>query len=104
MIEKKRLHLLFEWGGGTLWSANDTARACLRPGPVEEQLPIDPTILEQLNALSQWHDSALDWADPLAPSPWTAQEQAHFDQAALALVQLLEVELGSDYEVIYQRL
>ena len=58
-------------------SASDNARDRFSVGPIEpEELGLSPEISEKLRSLGAWHDTALDWSDPLAPracqkiTPW----------------------------------
>ncbi len=51
-----------------------------------------------------WHGTALDWADPVAPSPWSPGEDARFEAAALALIRQLHGALGPGFRVRYEAL
>ena len=98
-----RLKLMFEWRGGTLWSDNEAARARFGIGSIEELLGLDPALLERLEELSVWHDTALDWDDPGGPSPWSDEELERFYQAAGAVREEVARALGPDFEVTYPR-
>jgi hypothetical protein len=100
-MARYRLRLMFEWGGGCLWCGDDATRARFGVGPVEERLPLSQDTRERLAKLSARHDTALNWDDPPAPSPWTAEENAAFDAAAQELLERISAELGSDFIVIY---
>jgi hypothetical protein len=95
---------MFEWGGGYLWCGNDAARERFGVGPLESELALAPETLRRLEELSAWHDRALDWDDPPAPSPWTAQEREQFDVAAREALKRIRTELGPDFEVVYEPL
>jgi len=99
-----RIRLMFEWGGGTLWCGNEAALERFDVGPIEERLPLSPETRRALDELSLWHDRSLDWDDPTAPSPWTAEEDARFDEAAEELRATIQSELGPKFEVVYRPL
>lgn len=96
------VRLMFEWGGGCLWCGNDAARAEFDIGPIEERLPLSPGTYQRLTELSAWHDAALDWEYPPAPSPWSAAEREQFERAAAELLSHVQSELGSDFVVLYE--
>jgi hypothetical protein len=96
--------LLFEWGGGALWPANDAARDRFGLGPLEDVLPLTAECRDAIERLGAWHDTALDWNYPPDPSPWTDDESARFEAAVIPLLEQLRRELGPDFEVTYQRL
>ena len=98
------VRLLFEWGGGALWCGNDAARERFDVGPIEERLPLTPETRRSLDELSLWHDRSLNWDDPAAPGPWTADEGARFDEAAEKLRATIQSELGPAFDVVYQPL
>lgn len=92
---------MFEWGGGTIWCANDAAIKKYDVGPVEEKLPLSQEALEQLQRLTDLHDEALNWEYPPDPSPWTKQQFESFEIKALEILDKLRVELGAEYEIKY---
>ena len=59
-------------------------------------------MLERLNELSQWHDTALNWEYPPDPGPWSTDEYAKFEAEALIFLSELQAELGPEYEVVYE--
>ena len=97
-----RIRLMFEWGGGSLWCGNDAALKEFDVGPVEEKLSLGDVTLERLNALSQWHDTALNWEYPPDPSPWNPDEYTKFEAEALAFLTELQAELGPEFEIVYE--
>ncbi|MBY5926939.1 MULTISPECIES: hypothetical protein [unclassified Halomonas] len=98
------LFLMFEWGGGCLWCGNDIAREKFDVGPLEETLILADEILRELDELSRWHDTALDWEYPPDPSPWNEEEFMAFDKAAYMMVEKLKAELGPEFVVTYKPL
>lgn len=102
MSRAYRIRLMFEWGGGSLWCGNEAASKKFDVGPVEDKLLLSNTVLERLNALSQWHDTALNWEYPPDPGPWSPDEYAKFEAEALAFLSELQAELGPDFEVVYE--
>lgn len=98
------IRLMFEWSGGCLWCADETARARFGVGPIEHRLNLDQADLDRLDALSRWHDRALDWSDPAGPSPWDDSEFDRFDAAAIELLERLRTALGDEFDVTYTEL
>src|SRR5690348_1620283 len=64
------VRLMFEWGGGCLWGGNRATNEAFDVGPIEDRLPLSPDTRRRLEALSSWHDGALNWEYPPDPSPW----------------------------------
>lgn len=95
-----KIRLFFEWGGGVLWCGNDIARQRFDVGPVEDRLPLPQEIRERLVMMTEWHDTALDWGNPLGPSPWSKQEDVRFSAAAKQLFEDIRRELGPSYELV----
>ena len=95
------LRLMFEWRGGTLWADDEATFERFDVGAIEDMLGLPSDLLERLEALSLWHDTALDWDDPGGPSPWTADEGARFDAAAEAMRADLERAFGPGTRVRY---
>lgn len=104
MTERFRIRLMFEWGGGALWCGNEATLAKFSAGPIEEKLPLRATTIERLGHMTRWHDTALNWDYPPDPGPWEAVEYKKFDDAAEALLAVIQEELGIGFEVIYERL
>ena len=98
------VRLMFEWGGGCLWCGNDAALAAFNVGPVEDRLPLTPGARQQLINLSAWHDGALDWNYPPDPSPWSTEERGRFERAAAEVLAVVKLELGPEFEVVYESL
>lgn len=96
-----KLKLMFEWGGGAIWCANNEAIKKYDVGSIEQKLPLSKEILEELHYLSELHDEALNWEYPPAPSPWTKAQFESFESQALEILHKLRVELGSKYEIQY---
>lgn len=95
------IRLMFEWGGGSLWGMNPHAKAAFGYAVLEEALPISSATLNKIQDLSELHDTALNWADPAGPSPWTRGDFMRFETKALHLLEELRTELGADYRVYY---
>ena len=102
--EQYRIRLMFEWGGDCLWCDNDAARAEFDVGSIKDRLPLTRQTRQRLDALSEWHDHALNWDNPPDPGSWTAEEYARFEQAAQAILAVIRSELGASFEVIYMPL
>jgi hypothetical protein len=102
--EVYRVRLMFEWGGGTIWCGNDSARSKFDVGPIEDLLPISDPIRERLSDLTKWHDTALNWDYPPDPSPWSDEERTRFKSEAKILLIELQADLGPCFEVSYEPL
>ena len=100
LSEIPKIRLFFEWGGGVLWCANDAARQRFDVGPVENKLPLPNEMQQRLQGMVEWHDTALNWGNPPAPSPWSKVEDVRFTEAVALLVEDIKRELGAGYEVI----
>ena len=104
MPAKHVVRLLFEWGGGCLWGGNDAALDSFGVGPIEGRLPLSPQVHRRLRELSFWHDTALNWGYPSRSGPWPAEEYKRLERAALGILGVIPSELGSEFEVVYERL
>jgi hypothetical protein len=104
MPARYRLRLMFEWGGGCLWTGNDVALKAFGVGNIEDLLPLSPETRHRLEELSIWHDSSLDWDNPAGPGPWTPGEHEDFEQAAGEVLEIVRAELGPEFEVEYRRM
>lgn len=93
------LKLMFEWRGGTLWPDDEATRRRYDVGPIEDRLGLPPELLARLDAMTEWHDTALDWDDPGGPSPWDDAEFARFQEAAEAMRAEVERVLGPGFRV-----
>lgn len=98
------LKLMFEWGGGCLWTANEAALRAFDVGNIEDQLPLTDETRRRLEELSEWHDTSLNWDYPPDPGPWTPEEEERFERAAAEMLERLRAELGPEFEVVYRRL
>ena len=101
---KYHLILVFEWGGGCLWCLNEAARQKFDVGPVETKVGLTTAIRNQMQKLTEWHDSALNWDYPPDPGPWQRAEYEAFDIAALETLQEVEMCLGPKYRIFYDKL
>lgn len=97
-----KIRLMFEWGGGCIWCGNEAALKRFDVGPIEEKLSLPEIIIQELQTLSTWHDKALDWDYPPDPSPWSQEEFQEFEVAAQSMLTKLQIELGADFEVVYE--
>jgi hypothetical protein len=50
------------------------------------------------------HAHTLDWNYPPDPSPWSTAERERFEQAAGEILSTIRMELGSEFEVVYEAL
>lgn len=98
------VRLMFEWGGGCLWCADDAARDRFGVGPIEDALPLSEATRSRLQDLTEWHDRSLDREYPPDPGPWDDAERARFEAAARAMLARLRAELGPEFEIVYEPL
>jgi hypothetical protein len=86
-----KIKLMADYGCFPLWY-NDPGK-CGDINP--ESLPLTKSTIDRLHKWAATFDSFLDWDDP--PNSKKADEA--FKQEGKELLQLLQSELGSDYEV-----
>jgi hypothetical protein len=101
MVPHYQLRLMFEWGGGCLWSGNDAVLHRFGYGPLDEILPITAATRGRLGELSIWHDRSLNWEYPPDPGPWDEDERERFNSEALGILQTIRSELGPEFVVEY---
>lgn len=104
MVEDYRLRLMFEWGGGCIWTGNDAARSKYGVGPIEDLLPLANETRRKLEDMTAWHDLSLNWDYPPDPGPWDAPEYERFEAAVSMMLDHLQSELGEGYSIVYERL
>lgn len=104
MPAKPAIRLMFEWGGGCLWCGNRTALEAFGVGPLEDRLRLSLPVRRRLEELSAWHDTSLNRDYPPDPGPWPPEEYQRFERAACGILEIIRSELGSDFEVVYERL
>ena len=90
----KTIRFSFDWGSTEcLWDDE---------GPMQLAcLGISQPLYATLTAMGEQMQSALNWADPQAPSPWSSERRADFVQRARSAYEKLCMELGDQYEIIY---
>ncbi len=98
-----RIRLFFEWGGGALWCGNDAALQRFDVGPIEGRLGLPADLLARINTLSAHHDTALNWADPREPGPWSPGDFDKFCQDVEALRIEIAKALGPEFEVVNEQ-
>ncbi len=101
MDARYRIRLMFEWGGGYLWSGNEATITAFDVGPVEDLLSLSPATRQRLADLSAWHDESLNWDYPPDPGPWSPDEAERFEQAAAETLSVVRSELGPEFDVVY---
>ncbi|MEU9042752.1 MULTISPECIES: hypothetical protein [unclassified Kitasatospora] len=99
-MSAERLRYFFEAGvvGTALWP-DDVDSPYGYPAELD-RLPISAALAAELDRLSSWYQSSLDWADPGGPSPWSRDEAVRFDAAARAAREALRRELGPGWTVV----
>ena len=102
MLPAYKLKLMFEWGGGCLWGANDETSRRFGVGPLEDALPISEATRRRLEELTVWHDESLNWDYPPDPGPWSLDEYERFDLAARRILEKIRSDLGAEFDVDYK--
>jgi hypothetical protein len=100
MTAQIRIRLFFEWGGGALWCGSDAAYQRFDVGPVEKKLGLPEALLARLHAMSAHHDTALNWAEPMEPGPWSETDYAEFCGKVERLRTEIAEALGPEFEVV----
>ena len=101
-----QLRFFFDWGAGCLWAGDKATTDRFGYGPLESPpspLPISDSLLTQCEALSRWHDTALNWEYPPDPGPWRQDECDRFNLAVRALLEELRRCLQPDFEILDQQ-
>ncbi len=89
----KQIRFFFDWGAcHCLW---DDEGLMNYDGLVSESL------CAMLTDMATEFQTALNWADPAGPSPWSQARRADFVRRAKIAYQQLCAELGDQYEVVY---
>ena len=68
---------------------------------LESTLPLSKETKAKLAKLIDVHDTALDWANPAGPSPWSKDDFDKFEAEALAILKAIQTELGDQFLVWY---
>jgi hypothetical protein len=100
-MAKYKLRFFFDAGAGTcLWAGNEAASHDYDYAIMPDQLPLTPTVRQEVENLVSWYDTGLDWNNPGGSSPWNEAELHKFILAAQETLQTLKEELGEDYELM----
>ncbi len=96
------VRLMFEWGGPCLWGMNEATQSAFGGySDLESSLPLSNETKAKLIELITAHDTALDWADPGGPSPWSKNDFDKFEVEAHAILKTIQTELGDQFLVWY---
>ena len=101
-----QIRFSYDWHcGSPFWCGNDAAIAKFGDYLIApEALGLQPQTCERVLALSDWHDTALNWASPGDPGPWRQTECDRFNAAVEALLETIRAELSDEYELLDQQL
>ncbi|MFB7905543.1 hypothetical protein ACFC1T_03865 [Kitasatospora sp. NPDC056076] len=96
----ERLRYFFEAGvvGTALWP-DDVDSPYGYPAELD-RLPIGAALAAELDGLSEWFQSSVDWDYPPGPSPWGRDEKERFNVRARAALEALRAELGPGWTVV----
>jgi hypothetical protein len=83
MTAKYVIHYWFEWGGQCLWGGDQRTKEKYGDAIHADKLPLSEQTKRLLNEVGEYHDTALNWHDPMAPSPWSKQDEAKFGRLGL---------------------
>ncbi|MQS12403.1 hypothetical protein F7Q99_08905 [Streptomyces kaniharaensis] len=64
------------------------------------RLPVSAALAAELDELSAWFQSSIDWDYPPDPSPWSQDEKDRFNTRARAALDALRRELGPGWTVV----
>lgn len=99
-----RLRFFFDTGSGICLWAGDAATEERHGLAVEAQaLPLPPELVAEVERLTTFWDTGIDWNDPGGPSPWTAEDEQSFQAQADAFLERLRAALGPGFEVVDER-
>ncbi|XKM13049.1 hypothetical protein RCS94_08445 [Orbaceae bacterium ac157xtp] len=94
----KKIKLMADHECYPLWFDSDNEVGNINP----ETLPISNLLKKELNKWSDEYDNTLNMDDPLNSGFTTVDEEISFKEKGQNLRGKLQMELGNDYEVIYQ--
>lgn len=99
-MAKYELRFMFDFGSGVcIQSANDETNRKYGYPISSELLPVTQKLIDELNALIEKHDEALDWSCPQNGLVWGKAEQMRFTENDVKMFNKLCIELGGDYHV-----
>ncbi|MFE4971759.1 hypothetical protein ACFRAR_06540 [Kitasatospora sp. NPDC056651] len=96
----ERLRYIFEAGvvGTGLWPEGVDSPYGYPAEP--SRLPIGAGLAAELDELSVWFQTSVDWDYPPDPSPWSGEEKDRFNARARAALDALRAELGPRWTVV----
>lgn len=90
----KTIRFFFDWGTNQcLWDHEGLMNL--------DRLGISEPLCLTLKNMGDEMQSALNWDDPTAPSPWSPERRADFARRARNAYEQLCKELNGRYEIIY---
>ena len=90
----KTIRFSFDWGTSEcLWDNEGLMNL--------GSLGISQPLYATLTAMGEQMQSAMNWDEPQAPSPWSPERRADFVHRARSAYEQLCKELGDRYEIIY---
>ena len=90
----KTIRFFFDWGTNQcLWDNEGLMHL--------DRLGISESLCLTLKNMGDEMQSALNWGDPTAPSPWSPERRADFIRRARNAYEQLCKELNGRYEIIY---
>ncbi len=92
------LRFFFEYGVDTVLWPDDVDSPLGYPCE-SRRLPISEAARAEIDRLAAWYQSSLDWQDPAAASPWSAQERGRFNTQARSLLERIRSELPAGWVV-----
>ena len=90
----KTIRFFFDWGTDQcLWDNEGLMNL--------DRLGLSESLCVMLKNMGEEFQSALNWEDPTAPSPWSSERRADFVVRAKDAYEQLCKELGDRYEIAY---
>ncbi len=100
-MAKYFIRYMIEWGGTSFWGMNEIAQKSYNYPIQISELPLSEALKTELYQLEAEYQTALDWDYPPNPSPWTEKHKKDFDERAHQAYERVKVELGRDYDGVY---
>ncbi len=117
MTAKYKLRFFFDYHcGGCLWSDNDAAYEKFGLGCLdsdiydmngiiveESKIKLPTSIKERVLQLDKLYSESLNWNDPAGQSLWENAQWKSFYEQTRDLHRQIELNLGTDFEIVYKQ-
>ena len=100
VVPKYIIRFWFEHGGICLWGKGDATQEKYGYAIENTALPISSKLANKLIDLEEEYSTCLNWDYPPGPSLWTEEQKSDFKKRATTVFNKMQIELGSDYELL----